>query len=152
MSTLTHSYTTRSFVGVIREVNGKRIWEPLHPLWYQTELRKFKPGEKVSCVYTSKKPKRTESQNRYYWGVYLPLIAEETGNEIEDLHNLFKGKFLNRGIVEVLGSKVRRILSTTDLTTSQFIEYIMKIEEFTGVLAPPTDEYVYGEKSLITQS
>lgn len=130
----------------MEEADGKRRWRPLHPLWYETELRRFKNGERVTAVYTSKKPKRTEQQNRYYWGSFLPLIAEKTGNEIEDLHTLFKGKFLNRGVVEVLGNKVRRIRSTTDLTVVQFIEYIMQIEKLTGIQAPPTEEYLYSDE------
>lgn len=146
MSGLVHSYTSQRFAGIIKEVDGKRVWEPTHPYWYQHELNKFKLGEPVTCVYTSKKPKRTEAQNRYYWGVYLPLIAAETGNDVEDLHTLFKGLYLNRGVVEVLGNKVRRVKSTTELTVSQFIEFIQKIEELTGVLAPPTDDYVNGFK------
>lgn len=120
----------------------------LHPLHYKTEINKFRIGEKVTFVITSKKPKRTEQQNRYYWGVYLPLISSETGNDIDDLHTLFKGKFLGKEIVDVMGEKVRRVSSTTELSTSQFIEYIMRIEEFTGVLAPPTEEYVHGEKPI----
>lgn len=143
---LTYSYTTRSFLGEIQEIEGKRVWRSLHPLWYQTELRNFKVGEKVTAVYTSKKPKRTEQQNRYYWGVYLPIIAKETGHEVEDLHALFKGMFLNRGVVEVLGNKVRRVRSTTDLSTGQFVEYILNIEKLTGVQAPPTEDYVNGFK------
>lgn len=144
MSNLTHTYTTQRFAGIIKEVDGKRVWEPEHPYWYQHELHKFKVGEKVTAVYTSKKPKRTEAQNRYYWGVYLPMIAKETGNEVEDLHQLFKGMFLNRGVVEVLGNKVRRVRSTTELSVSQFIEFIMAIEKLTGVQAPPTEDYVNG--------
>jgi hypothetical protein len=100
----------------------------------------------VTAYYTSKRPKRTELQNRYYWGVYLPLISEETGNDIDDLHTLFKGKFLSKELVQVLGEKIRRTKSTTELSSIQFGDYIRRIEELTGVLAPPTEEHTLDPK------
>lgn len=140
---LAYSYTTRNFLAevVFDEKEQRNRVKLVHDLYYQTEINKFKVGEKLSLNLTSKKPKRTESQNRYYWGVYLPLIAKETGNDVDDLHNLFKGKFLSKAIVECLGEKVRRIRSTTDLSVSDFMEYIQRIEEMTGILSPPTDDY-----------
>ena len=141
-----YTYTTKSFLGHIREKDGLKHFEMASPLYHQHELNKFKTGEEVSIIYTSKKPKRTEAQNSYYWGVYLPLISAETGNDIDDLHVLFKGMFLSKGVIEVLGHKVRKAKSTTELTAGQFTEYIQRIEELTGVLAPPTENYVFGEK------
>ena len=68
--------------------------------WYDYQLSKFKDGENVTLVIHNKKPKRTEAQNSFYWGVYLPLIAEETGEkDLDRLHELFKGKFLTEGVV-----------------------------------------------------
>lgn len=93
-------------------------------------------------ILTNQKPKRTENQNRYYFGVYLPLIAEETGEQnIDRLHELFKSMFLTKEIVKVLGKDVRMKRSTTDLTVSEFIEYIMAIENETQIKAPPTENF-----------
>ena len=141
----TYTYITKSFAGEIKERDGNRYWEPTSPFWYQHELRKYQVGDKVTCYYTNEKPKRTEQQNRYYW-LYLNLISTETGNDIDDLHTLFKGMFLSKGVVEVLGHKVRQAKSTTELNVSQFTEYIQRIEELTGVLAPPTEDYVLDKK------
>lgn len=110
--------------------------------WYQHNLNKFKDGESVTLEIHSRKPKRSESQNRYYWGVYLPIIAKETGEgDLDALHELFKGKFLAEGIVEVLGEKVRKKKSTTELGVAEFCEFIMNIEGLTGIAAPPTENY-----------
>jgi len=110
--------------------------------WYQYQINRFKDGEEVSLVINNRKPKRTEQQNRYYWGAYLPKIAEETGEkDFNKLHELFKGKFLTMGIVEVLGEKVRMKKSTTELSISEFCQYIIDIEALTGVSAPPTENY-----------
>lgn len=136
---LVNTYTTKNFAGKITEVNGKKRVEILHEDFYQTEINKFKVGDNVSVNVTSNRPKRTSAQNRYYWN-YLTMIGKETGEqEIERLHNLFKGKFLTVGIYEVLGEKVRMTKSTSDLSVSEFIEYIMAIEGMTGIIPPPLE-------------
>lgn len=134
---------TRSFGGVIEEdPNGIRKMRLLSPDFYTTELKKFKLGEKVSVMISSRKPKRSEAQNRLYWGLYLPLIAKETGEkDLEALHNLFKGRFLTTEIKLVLGQQVRMIKSTTELSKNDFSEYITSIEELTGILCPSTEGY-----------
>lgn len=137
------THVEKSFAGEItkRDHIHKRV-TILHEDYYQTEINKFQIGEKVTIKITSEKPKRTEAQNRYYWGAYLPMISESTGeHELEALHNLFKGKFLTKEVKEVLGQKVRVTKSTTELTKAEFVEYIMNIEQLTGVQAPPTDGY-----------
>lgn len=135
-----YTKTSKGFSGVIVERGGMKEWQANHPIYLRHEINKYKAGDKVTCYYTQEKLKRTEAQNRYYWGAYLPMISAETGNDIDDLHTLFKGMFLSKGIVEVLGHKVRQAKSTTELTAGQFSEYISRIEELTGVLAPPTME------------
>ena len=133
---------TKDFSATIEEVDGKKVLAISHRNWYDTQINKFKVGEKVSLYVSSRRPKRSEAQNRYYFGVYLPLIAKETGEyNIERLHNLFKGMFLTTGIVDVLGQKVRMTKSTTELSKNDFSEYIMAIEAETGVQAPPTADY-----------
>lgn len=134
---------TKDFAGVIEKgEDGKNKLKISSPVFYQHQLNKFKVNEKVSIYISSRKPKRSEQQNRYYWGVYLPLIAEETGERnIEALHNLFSGMFLTEGIYNVLGKSVRLKKSTTELNKSQFSQYIMDIEAETGIEAPPTENY-----------
>ena len=133
---------TKDFSGVIEVVDGQNKIRISSPDWFQTQLNKFEEGEKVSMYISNRRPKRSDAQNRYYFGVYLPLIAKETGEyNIDRLHNLFKGMFLTTGIVEVLGQKVRMTKSTTELSKNDFSEYIMAIEAETGVQAPPTADY-----------
>lgn len=133
---------TQSFAGVIRKgPDGKRLIVKSQR-WYQHQLNKFKDGENVTLVIHNRKPKRTEQQNRFYWGAYLPKIAEETGEkDLDRLHELFKGKFLTEGVVEVLGEKVRMKKSTTALSVGDFSQYITDIENLTGVVPPPTENY-----------
>lgn len=125
-----------------KETNRKDI-EFVSPKYLRHFLTKYSHvGDSITIQVTSKKTKRTDQQNRYYWGVYLPLIAEETGEEdLDRLHELFKGMFLTETIAEVLGYKVRITKSTSDLSIGDFIEYIIAIEKFTEVEAPPTENY-----------
>lgn len=89
-------------------------------------------------------PTRSEQQNRYYW-LYIKMISDETGFTKDEVHLLCKGKFLTREIKEVLGDKVRITKSTTELTKSEFAEYIQEIQTFTGITPPDTDAFFYGE-------
>lgn len=136
---------TESFAGVIRKDPSDGRLKKLtikSPRWYQHQLNKFREGEEVTLEIHTKRPKRTEQQNRYYWGVYLPLVSKETGEaDLDRLHELFKGKFLTTGVVDVLGERVRMKKSTTELGVGEFCQYILDIEALTGVEAPPTENY-----------
>jgi len=46
-------------------------------------------------LFTISKPKssRTNQMNRYYWGVMIKMIAEETGYDDDQVHQLMKYKF-----------------------------------------------------------
>lgn len=133
---------SRSFAAIVRKEGPTSKLEIVSQQFFQNELNKFKDGEQVSLVLSNRRPKRSEQQNRYYWGVYLPRIARETGEkDLDRLHELFKGKFLTEGVVEVLGEKVRLKRSTTRLSVSEFCQFIIDIETLTGVEAPPTESY-----------
>ena len=82
-----------------------------------------------------KKGRRSLSQNGYYW-VYLGVIENETGNNADDLHELFKRKFLTPVEKTVLGEKVRFPASTTELGKTEFSEYMDKICALTNVPLP----------------
>ncbi len=136
---------TRSqpFSAVIRKgTDGQSTLVVRSKVYYQHQLNKFKDATEVTLEVHTRKPKRTEQQNRFYWGVYLPLIADETGEkDLDALHELFKGKFLAEGIVEVLGEKVQKKRSTTELGIGEFCQFIIDIEALTGIIAPPTENW-----------
>ncbi len=137
--TITYS---QSFAAVMKFRDGKRVPIVKSPRWFHHQMNKFKEDEEVTLMVHNRRPKRTEQQNRYYWGVYLPLISKETGEaDLDALHELFKGKFLTEGVVEVLGQKVRKKKSTTELGVAEFSQFIMDIEAETHVAAPPTENY-----------
>lgn len=121
--------------------NGEMVFNsPTHREKWSKFLNQFE-GKKVTLKVEDKKPRRTDQQHRYYW-VYLTHIAEQTGHDKEDLHELFKGKFLSTGIKDIFGERVRSKVSTKSLSVGRFVEYIMEIEDFTGIEAPDTRDYL----------
>lgn len=82
---------------------------------------------------------RTLPQNRYYW-FYLGVIAQETGNNEEDLHAFFRQKLLPKRYIKIVGKKgtyeVEDYKSTTKLTKLEFGTYLDKICAITGVPLP----------------
>lgn len=132
---------SQPFMAVVKKNPESRL-QMVSPRYFLHQLAKFKDGESVMLYLTNRRPKRTLAQNAYYWGVYLPLISKETGEpNLARLHELFKGMFLTEAIVEVLGQKVRMKKSTTELSVSDFSDYIMKIHAETGIEPPPTENY-----------
>ena len=98
---------------------------------------KVKEYEGRQVILSIVEPKRSLNQNAYYWGAYLPLIAQETGNtDIEALHELFKKKFLPKRFVTVMGEEVEVQKSTKKLRKAEFAEFIMAIEAETQIPAP----------------
>lgn len=100
-----------------------------------------------------KKKRRSNPQNAFYWGVCLPLMQQalkESGNLmiINDVHELLKLRFLKETILtnEQTGEIVERIKSTTELTTSGFMDYISEItifaSEYFGVQIPQPNENI----------
>jgi hypothetical protein len=81
------------------------------------------------------KPERSTSQNRYYW-LYLGVIAQETGDNADDLHEFFKRKLLPPVFKKICGEEIKLPASTTDLGKGEFTEYLDKICALTNVPLP----------------
>ena len=71
------------------------------------QIRRLDLSKTFTVEITEKKPVRTISQHRLYW-LWLGCIAFETGNDKDDIHEFFKGKFIVPEIVEVFGEKQER--------------------------------------------
>lgn len=90
---------------------------------------------KVEMIVYKWRSKRTDRQNRYYWA-YLRMISEETGYQEDELHELFKQKFLDKRKIKVLNEEIEMHPSTTKLTRAEMAGYIVQISIFTGISAP----------------
>ena len=85
---------------------------------------------------------RTGQQNRFYW-MYLGLIAKETGDTENDLHDYLKRKLLPPRFTKVLGQEIKLPASTTKLNKIEMGEYLEKICALTGVPIPDPEKYLY---------
>jgi hypothetical protein len=81
------------------------------------------------------KRSRTLNQNAYYW-LYLGLVASETGDSANDLHEYFKRKLLPPRIVKVMKKEIKIPATTTILNKIEFGEYLDRIAALTGVPLP----------------
>lgn len=99
---------------------------------FDKELQGFE-GKDVFVTLKEAKSTRSDNQNRYYFGVVLKIISDETGNDVEDLHEYFKTKYLPVEEKEILNSKVYTYKSTTSLVKKDFEEYLEKIRAFAAI-------------------
>jgi hypothetical protein len=108
-------------------------------------------GKSVSITFEKPKKKRSNPQNAFYYGVIIPIVQNclrDAGHIItnEGAHDLIKLKFLKEVILtnEDTGEVVERVKSTTELSTSQFMDFVAEIRIFTleyfGVNIPEPNE------------
>jgi hypothetical protein len=98
-------------------------------------------GKRIELKLEKLKHPRTNSQNRYYWGVIVHEIAKHTGHDPEQIHELLKLKFSPRR--HFMSETIRHAgipTSTTRLDTIAFVEYTEKCRmwanEFLGLQIP----------------
>jgi hypothetical protein len=88
------------------------------------------------------KHSRTIQQNRYYWGVVVKLVAQHTGHDPEQIHELLKQRFSPKwNFFDNARTAMAGIpTSTTRLDTLAFVEYTEKCRmwanEFLGLQIP----------------
>jgi len=90
------------------------------------------------------KRNRTVPQNKLY-RLWLTCISQETGNEVEDLHDFYKERYTEPIIREVMGKRQVKY-TTTNLNVIQFTNYLEKIQihantELHITLPNPEDRY-----------
>jgi hypothetical protein len=93
------------------------------------------------------KPTRSLAQSRYYWGVVLAYLSEETGFTKDEAHQLMQRMFLKYAKDVSDGTSEMFVRSTTSLNTIEMNEYIEQIRIFAvselGCYIPEPNEIVY---------
>jgi len=94
------------------------------------------------------KKKRSVDANALMW-VYLNFIALETGNDSQDLHEAFKGMFLQSKTID-LGDRQETVkASTAKLDSQEFSLYLEKVKIFAadelGVYLPSREDALFDE-------
>lgn len=98
-------------------------------------LESFNDKE-ITLTVEKKKNSRSILQNNYYWAVCVPMVREglkQTGWKLskEETHEFLKYKFLFKEIVNEDTGELKKIkLGSSELTTTQFMEYIADIQQF----------------------
>jgi hypothetical protein len=110
-------------------------------------------GKNVLLTISKLKKSRSNNQNRFYWGVCLPLIQNgllEATGELRTYENIHYRILLPLFAPEIelvnkdTGECVNERLTSSEMTTTQFMEYIMEIQkwaaEFLGIEIPNPNE------------
>ena len=124
------------FYGKPDRVNHNIVYEK--PGLLEAYLKGFKPDTRLEIVIKKYVPKRTNRQNRYYFGCVVRTICEETGSDPDTVHAELKKMFLliKGGLIPIVGS-------TRKLNTKDFGVYLDKVilwsAEFLGIIIPPPD-------------
>ena len=80
-------------------------------------------GEEIYLKIKEWKNRRSDRQNRYYYGVVIRILSEDLGYSKDLIHALMSKKFLEEKVV--LGEMV--LPSTRNLKTDEFEEYLRNI-------------------------
>jgi predicted transcriptional regulator len=108
-------------------------------------LRNLKGSFAVSMK--KNKASRSLASNRYYWGVVLAYLSEETGFTKDESHQLMQKMFLKYTKDAPDGTSELFVRSTTSLNTAEMNDYIEQIRIFAvselGCYIPEPNEIVY---------
>lgn len=101
---------------------------------FDLALGHFADGSELLVTVERVRATRSQAQNRWYWGVIVKAISEETGYDPLEVHELLKEKFLPRtlalpdkdGVANefVIGS------STTKLNKVEFGEFCDQVRRW----------------------
>jgi hypothetical protein len=118
-------------------------------------LNAIKSFNDKDVVITFSKPKKSRSnnQNNFYWGVVLPLIQKgllDATGELRNNDNIHYNILLplfapTNEIINIdTGECINERLTSSEMTTTQFCEYIIEIQkwaaEFLGIDIPSPNE------------
>jgi hypothetical protein len=117
------------------------------------EISRLPPGRAYDVEIREHKPRRSDEQNRYLWGVVYPAILANAGGALdgwdsEDLHEYCLGEFFGWERLDGLGrAKVRPIRRSSRLNKqefSNFLEFICRRMAQHGIVIPQVeDPWVY---------
>jgi len=114
---------------------------PNEPLAWQLAFNGYE-GQNVTVKISRVKRQRSNNQNAYLWGVVYKILAQYSGHTENELHDVLGEMFLPKKERPVLGHVVR--CSTSELSTVQFEEYLVRLRVFAsvelGVVVPLPNE------------
>lgn len=77
---------------------------------------------------------RSNKENRYYWGVVIPLLCEYMGYDNEEMHEAIKWKFLKKQTdLHPKHEELPTVRSTTTLSTIEFEQLMEEIKRWAAI-------------------
>lgn len=96
---------------------------------FDNQLGHFKDTA-VELILRKKKKYRSIQQNKLLW-TYYTMIADHTGFSKDEIHSILKLKFLKvEKANQSTGAIYPYVRSTTELTTTEMMDYISEIQKF----------------------
>lgn len=98
-------------------------------------------GKGVIVTFSKIKKTRSNGQNRFYWGIVIPLIQNgllDATGELRSAENIHYKILLplfapiNEIVNKETGECIQERLTSSDLTTTQFMEYIMEVQKWSS--------------------
>ena len=123
------------YTGTIKIVDSKLI------LVNKKEMLNFAINLKCkefTFTLEKKKSKRSNEQNRYYWGVVVTLVKQGLTDlgylvDTESTHDFIKSEFNYKEIVNEKTGEVKRLPNTTtQLSKTEFSEMIERIKQWSA--------------------
>ncbi len=100
-------------------------------------------GSRWVLTLENEKKKRSNQQNRWYWGCVVKMIGDYIGSDAEETHELMKAKFNSEmvivkvpykypktGKIRMVKRRMRVPRSTTALSTQEFSDYCEAIRRW----------------------
>jgi len=101
------------------------------------------PDKKYIVKIELKREIRSYPQNKLMW-LWLTCIMQETGNDKNDLNEYFKGEYLPTKETIILGKTIKKTVSTRELDSKQFTDYLERIQQFAntelGLILPNPED------------
>lgn len=109
--------------------NGKLLFDErdIFDLW----IGQFE-DKKVDIIVNRRLDNRSMQANKYLWGVVYETVSQCTGFTPEEVHEIFKKKFLSYR-KQYKGKSYLFTKSTANLNTLEFSEYVEKIKQFSAL-------------------
>jgi len=130
--------TTPKFLGTIKE--GKPVFDNRAKLL--AYCAGFPDETRFECLIRKQTKRRSDAQNKYYWGVVIPTLGMHFGYNKDEMHDALKWQFLIRTDVEL-----PTVRSTASLTTAEFKAFVDEVVIWAAtdyqVVIPDPDETDY---------
>lgn len=121
---------------------------PDNPEYFKGMFKQFNGKHITVTVGRYRKP-RSNEENNYYFGVVVKMIADDIGEESENVHESLKSLFLTDiRYIKVRGKlvKITKVKSTTDLSTLEMEDYLERIRrwasELLGIVIPLPEQTI----------